>query len=307
MMTEDFFNFDFESCGPFWHLCTPGDLSGVLFREVKDFVYGMNLVAHAAAKHPSVDIYTFVLMSNHLHFVLSGTEEDCISFFDFISRRLKRYLAARERISDFKGFACKLFKVNDLQYLRNVIAYVNRNAYVARRSNTPYSYLWGSAYCFYNGLCDRIFSTPLSGFTVRELRSMFFTRNVDLPDTYRFVDGYVFPLSYCKIDLAESLFMSPNHYFNMLSRQVESYAKISRELGDLVTYTDDELFTTIVSLCNKDFNVKKISELDKEQKISLAKKLHFNYNASNKQIKRVLRLDEVVVDALFPMTRKSDR
>lgn len=307
MFAEDFLSYDFVSRGPFWHLCTPGDLSGVLFREVKDFVYGMNLIAHGAAKYPTVDIYTFVLMSNHLHLVLSGSKENCLSFFDFISRKLKRYLSSQERISDFKGFECKLFAINDLQYLRNVIVYVNRNAYVASRSNTPYSYLWGSAYCFFNGLCGKIISTPLNDFTVRELRSMFFTRNADLPHTYRFVDGYVFPVSYCKIEFAESLFMSPNHYFNMLSRQVESYAQISRELGDLVTYTDDELFTTLVSLSNKDYNVKKISELDKDQKIALAKKLHFNYNASNKQIKRVLRLDEVVVDSLFPMTRRGDR
>ena len=307
MVAEDFLNYDFVSRGPFWHLCTPGNLSGVLFRELQDFVYGMNLVAHAAAQHPRVDIYTFVLMSNHMHFVLSGSEEDCLSFFNFIFKRLRRYLALRERISDFKGFACKLFAISDILYLRNVIAYVNRNAYVASRSHTPYTYLWGSAYCFFNGLCAKIISTPLSNFTVRQLRSMFFTRDVNLPETYQFLDGYVVPNSYCKIDLAENFFMSSNHYFNLLSRQVESYAQISRELGDMVTYTDDELFTALISLSIKDFNVKKISELDKNQKIELAKKLHFNYNASNKQIKRVLRLDEVVVDGLFPMTKKGHR
>ena len=72
MSTDEFLIYDFEQQGPFWHLCTPGDLGGLLFREAKDFVYGMNLVAHAAALHESVDIYTFVIMNNHLHFVLRG-------------------------------------------------------------------------------------------------------------------------------------------------------------------------------------------------------------------------------------------
>jgi len=40
--------------------------------------------------------------------------------------------------------------------------------------------------------------------------------------------------------------------------------------------------------------------LDKSSKIELAKKLHFDYNASNKQIKRILRLDEHIVNSLFP-------
>ena len=140
MSTDEFLIYDFEQQGPFWHLCTPGDLSGLLFREAKDFVYGMNLVAHAAALHESVDIYTFVIMNNHLHFVLSGDQEDCIAFFNFISKRLKRYLSLQERVSDFNGFNYKLFSINDLYYMRNVIAYINRNAYVANTSYTPYNY-----------------------------------------------------------------------------------------------------------------------------------------------------------------------
>ena len=91
----------------------------------------------------------------------------------------------------------------------------------------------------------------------------------------------------------------------MLSRQVESYAFIAREIGDRVTYTDDELFSVAVSLSRKEYEVKKISELDKEQKIAVATKLHFNYNATNKQLKRVLRLDEVVLDSLFPTSKHS--
>ncbi len=305
MSTDEFLIYDFEQQGPFWHLCTPGDLSGLLFREAKDFVYGMNLVAHAAALHESVDIYTFVIMNNHLHFVLSGDQEDCIAFFNFISKRLKRYLSLQERVSDFNGFNYKLFSINDLYYMRNVIAYINRNAYVANTSYTPYNYPWGTSPYFFNPLCERIIFTPLSGFSVRQLRSIFFTRNVDFPDSFKFFDGYVLPSSYCKIDRAEQFFRSPNNYFHLLSRQVESYAFIAREIGDRVTYTDDELFSVAVSLSSKEYEVKKISELDKEQKIALATKLHFNYNATNKQLKRVLRLDEVVLDSLFPTSKRT--
>ncbi len=307
MSVEDFLNEEFLVKGPFWHLCTPGDLSGVLFREEKDFVYGMNLVAHAAVFHwGKVVIYTFVLMNNHLHFVLSGAEEDCMEFFSFIARRLKRYLGLQDRVFDFKGFGCKLFKIDDLQYLRNVIAYINRNAYVASRSYTPYAYFWGVGYCFFNCAMDFVVGKPLKDFTVRELRSMFFTRNVAFPSGFRFVRGYVSPDCYCNVRGAEQFFRNPNQYFNLVSRQVESFVSIARELGDRVTYTDDEIYSVAISSALKDFDVRKVSDLDSEQKISLAKKLHFGYNASNKQIKRVLRLDEVVVDGLFPQSRRPD-
>lgn len=306
MSVEEILNYEFESHGPFWHLCTPGDLSGLLFRETKDFVYGMNLVAHAVAVHKKeVDIYTFVIMSNHFHFVLRGNQEDCISFFNFIFRRLKRYLSLHGRISDLDGFNYKLFEISDLYYMRNVIAYINRNPYVANSSYTPYNYSWGTSSYLFNSLSERIIFTPLSKFTVRQLRSIFFTRNVDFPTTFRFIDGYVVPSSYCKISQTEQYFRSPSHYFHILSRQVESYALIAREIGDWVTYTDDELFSVAVSLSIKDYDIKKISELDKDQKIAVATKLHFNYNATNKQLKRVLRLDEVVLDSLFPMSKRS--
>lgn len=303
MSVEEILNFEFGSQGPFWHLCTPGDLSGLLFRESKDFVYGMNLIAHAADVCKSVDIYTFVIMNNHFHFVLCGAEESCIAFFNFISKRLKRYLSMEGRVSDFNGFGYKLFKINDLYYMRNVIAYIGRNPYVANSSYTPYNYPWGTSSLFFNNLTEKLIYTPLNSFTVRQLRSAFFTRNVDFPETFRFIDGYVSPTSYCKIALAEQFFRSPSHYFHVLSRQVENYALIAREIGDRVTYTDDELFSVAASLSIKEYGVKKLFELDKDQKISVAKILHFNYNATNKQLKRVLRLDGIVLDSLFPMSK----
>ena len=66
-----------------------------------------------------------------------------------------------------------------------------------------------------------------------------------------------------------------------------------------VTYTDDELFTAANALSAKRFELS-TKVLGKNQKIEIAKELHYGYNASNKQIKRVLRIDEAVVNELFP-------
>ena len=73
MNYDDYCESAFAECGSSWHLFTPGDLSGVLFREKEDYVYGMNLVALCAGKFwESIRLYTFQIMSNHFHFVLSG-------------------------------------------------------------------------------------------------------------------------------------------------------------------------------------------------------------------------------------------
>ena len=90
-----------------------------------------------------------------------------------------------------------------------------------------------------------------------------------------------------------------HHYFNLVSRHVESFISIATELGDRILYTDNELYSAVCSISAKKFEVApKI--LDKTQKIEIAKDLHHKYNASNKQIKRVLRIDEAIIEELFP-------
>ena len=63
----------FLNYGPYWHLCTPGNLQSIIFRDNDDYVYGMNLIAFVAGMFTEdIKIFTFQIMSNHLHFVLSG-------------------------------------------------------------------------------------------------------------------------------------------------------------------------------------------------------------------------------------------
>ena len=82
MVGEKDFSKLFAANAPYWHLCTPGQLSGILFSSKEDYVYAMNLIALCAALYlRRVKIYTFQVMSNHLHFVLSGSKEDVLEFF----------------------------------------------------------------------------------------------------------------------------------------------------------------------------------------------------------------------------------
>ena len=70
----------FDDVGPIWHMCTPGNWPGVLFKCRDDYVFGMNMVALAAWNYKRIKIFTFQLMSNHLHFVMVGNKNDVIDF-----------------------------------------------------------------------------------------------------------------------------------------------------------------------------------------------------------------------------------
>lgn len=284
-----------------WHLCTPGNLSGVLFVEKKDFEYGMNATALVAFKFwGKVKIYTFQLMSNHLHFLISGELHDVQEFFKELKLRLQRYFTAVERNFDMRKFECRCFEITNLVYLRNVLVYINRNGYLANKNVTPFSYKWGANRYFFNPFAGNEEHQKLKDFPIRVKREMFRTHHIFLPDNYLVVDGYVSPLSYCHIEESEKWFENAHHYFALVSRRVEAFADIARELADSVIYSDEELNWAAISLCQKLYGSAKPQLLSKEKKIEIARQLRFGYNSSAKQLKRLLKLDEEVVNAMFP-------
>jgi REP element-mobilizing transposase RayT len=261
----------------------------------------MNLVALCAAKFADqLKILTFQIMSNHLHFVIECEEPVIGEFFAFLKKRLQRYLANSGHLGSLSGFIPNYFRINESRYLQNVIVYVNRNGYLVDRQSTPLTYEWGANRFFFNKFTHNELVVNVGQLSLEKRRAMFKSRNFEIPADYIVTQGYISPLSYCHITLAESFFKDANHYFHLSSRQIESYSSIAKELGDKVTYTDYEIYSAIMSLCIRRYEVKNPSLLDKDAKIEVAKIMHFDYNASNKQIKRVLRLDENVIESLFP-------
>lgn len=294
-------DYDFYELGRVWHLCTPGEHQCAIFRTRDDYVYGMNLVALAASNFcDKIKILTFQIMSNHFHFVLACDKPVLDDFFEYITKRLQRYLANNKRVSDLKDIRYDAFEVTDLRYLQTVITYVNRNGYLVDPNTTPFSYEWGANRFFFNPFACNEKSVKVSSLGAAQKRVIFKSRNFEIAQDYLFLGEYISPLSFCCISLAESFFRDANHYFHLASRQVESYSYIARELGDKITYTDEEMFTAVYSICNKKFDVKNPMLLGKDKKIELAKLMKYDYNASLKQIKRILKLDDIVLDSLFP-------
>lgn len=304
MVGEKDFSKLFAANAPYWHLCTPGQLSGILFSSKEDYVYAMNLIALCAALYwGRVKIYTFQVMSNHLHFVLSGSKEDVLEFFEEFRKRIHRFFAARKELHKLRGFKCNLFEIIDLNYLRNVIAYVNRNGFVVNRHVTPFSYMWGPNRFFFFPDSDFDAVVPIAKVSQKERQRIFRTHYNDFPDSYFFTNGYISPVCYCHISECEAFFHDAHQYFHYLSRRVESFSEIANQLGDKIVYTDDEVFSAAIALSAKNYDIKKLSALSADKRTELARSLHFSYNASNKQISRVLGLDKAFVDAMFPVAK----
>ena len=92
---------------------------------------------------------------------------------------------------------------------------------------------------------------------------MFKGRNPHLPGDYLVINGHIAPPSYCDIRLGMAMFRDAHHYFGMVSKDVEAYEEIAKDLDDGEFLTDTELFTEIcqVSLwCQQPQGVEPSSE-----------------------------------------------
>ena len=114
-----------------------------------------------------------------------------------------------------------------------------------------------------------------------------------------FVPSVPFIPSFCRVDIGQCMFQDARSYFHALSRNAEAYSQIASRLKDTVFLTDDEMFVVAAKLAETDFSTK-LRQLTPDQKISLARKLHYDYNASNGQVRRILSLDLAIVNELFP-------
>ena len=288
----------FDKIGTAYHLCTPEN-HPIIFRNSEDFKRGMSIMGIIAKAHRKVQILTFELMNNHLHVIIIGSPEDIEEFFRCLKSTLEKNLYTDGTRLDLKGLTMQLYETTSLENLRNVIAYTNRNGSVVDRHVSPYTYPWGANKYFFNTEAKCRFEERKRKITVREKRLLTKSHKYDSVKDLYMVDGYVCPLSFCDVTYAENLFRDTRHYFTKVSRHIESYDEIAKMIGEQIYYTDDDLYSILCSWAAKKYDCKVPSQLQKDQKLEMARMLRWEYNADIKKIGRLLKMDIAVLAALF--------
>ena len=284
----------FERFDNLWHLWTLED-HGIIFPENKSFEAGMSIIGICSRLFPDILIFTFELMSNHLHLTMAGKERRIKLMFNAL-----HYFLRRRSKADLSQWECRLRRIESLADARAVIAYNNRNGFLVNDYESPFSYPWGANRFYFNPEAKARYLANSSPFGFTDRRKACASHKADAISDLRKLDGYVSPMSFCDISAGEQFFRSASHYFNEISRNIESQKMIAQEIGERIFYTDNELFRVVTSICNSKFDTSRPSLLPKDAKVEIAKALHYDYNANNKQIQRMLNLDKMIVDALFP-------
>ena len=255
------------------------------FKDDDDYRTGMNYVAITSYKL-GVRVLSFILMSNHVHFVLFCREEDARHFIDEYKNLYGRYLSKKYGIKE----ALRRVGV-DIQIIpqeneagERCIAYTNMNSVAANICMSPEYYPWGTGPCFYR--TEKRKGRHIGDFSEREqhrlLRSC-----TPLPKSYLIgEDGYILPESYIDVAAVERLFRTPKRYNYFLRSSSKAKERLSRENSDLPSFRDQIIVQAVLDLCRSLFRKEKPEELNESQLTELFRQIRYRFSADVNQIAR---------------------
>lgn len=256
------------------------------FLDDDDFKTGMNYVATVAFLL-GVRVIAFILMSNHVHFVLECTREQAVRFITEFKRLYSRYLnqkhGTKELLRD-NGVDIQELRLGD-ESLERAIAYVQMNCVAANICLEPVAYPWGTGRTFFQVSAKR--GQCLGTLSARKKNKLLHSKMI-LPAGWMLgEDGYILPESYVPVKFVESLFRSPRRMQYFLQNSSKAKRVLDRIEKDLPAFRDQVILAAIPDLCHSLFQKRSIEELDIPQKTELARQIRYRFSADIHQIARV--------------------
>lgn len=274
------------------YLVTTEHLENTLwFRDEEDFKVAMNYIALLAANHPEVIILAFILMSNHVHFVLKGKQKDILCFINKFKGLYSQYMRRKYGTKDFlRRNKVHLKEIgNNPEALERSIAYVQMNSVAANICSNPTQYPWGTGNTFFNPSYPE--GKLLKSFSKRALKRILHSDCDTLPKDWLLLSaGYILPKSYVDFRTVESCYHTPKrmNYFNTIS----SKAKKRIDSGEAVlpTFKDQTIKNFIPEICRVYFNDRSYGDLLLEEQSEVLRQVRFRFSADAHQIARVFGL-----------------
>lgn len=254
------------------------------FRDEEDFRVAMNYVAIVAFL-TGCAVLAFILMSNHVHFVLMCSRREVEDFINRFKRLYAAYYQKKYGINELlrrNGVDIQELNPAD-ESLEKAIAYVLMNCVAANICLEPSGYPWGTGNVLFNR--QHLQGTRLGDLSgrsqIRLLRS-----NVKLPQDYLISPGgYVLPASYMSVKGLEEYFQTPNRLNYFL--RTSSKARLRMEKKSAPAFQDQVILAACGNLCQSLFRVKTVADLSREQKSELLRQLCRRFSADINQVCRV--------------------
>lgn len=279
----------------YYHCASKGIEDYLIFTSQKQFISAMNRVGICKSHFPQLVIVAFVLMNNHVHFILHGTKTDCEMFMALYKKLTASYIAS-EKGEKLIGFEYDCWLIPNREKLQEKICYVLRNPLAAGMRILPTSYCWGSGPLMFASSTSEATGTSLYGklkevgATTEYYRRKTYGTKQEIPSQWLVNDdGLIWPGSYVEYKYAEGIFGGAASFLFELNKKNEDL--INREMyGDSMTLSDNDLFAIIKRTAKDSFGEEDISILNMEQRLDLIRKIRRTHGSDIKQLGRLLHI-----------------
>lgn len=281
----------------YYHLCTDGWKDGKLFHTDEQYANGMNTMALIKVKY-QVRICAFELMRNHMHSILAGTGEQCVRSFQFFRKRINAKLIEDGYPPLPDDYSFKLIPIPDKESMRRHIIYLSRNPY-EKGLCIPGGHLWGTCYLAFNQLPKIVSGTMVRDMAARKIWATLSSRTKLPPDWEIHPVLGVLPKSFVETRMVQEMFPSVKDYCTMMIKDYESFARISKSLGEESEWSVAEVRDMAGQIISKDYPGRSLYELSGEEKCLLAARINSDFGADPKTLSKALYVTEhIIIQAL---------
>lgn len=272
----------------FWFVTSDHLSDRIWFRDDEDFKMGMNLVAVLSVAL-GVDVLAFILMSNHVHFVLCCSHEKALRFSEEYKKRYSQYMNKKYGIKELLRrvhFDIEPIIPED-EALEWIIAYTDMNPVAAGICFSPTGYQWGTGDTFFK--TKKAKGRPIGTLSDRARIALLHSTQMMPPHLLVGDDGFILPESYVKVELVENIFRTPKrmNYFHQNSSKAKR--RLSSE-DAAPSFRDQLILSAISDLCQSMFRKQTIKGLSEDELSELLKQLRFRFSSGPDQLARVTGL-----------------
>ena len=274
-----------------YYLVTTDHLKvGLWFRDERDFAAGMNFVAIQAYRS-KVTVLAFVLMSNHLHFVVQGRWADVKAFIDGIKSSYSKYLNHKYGTREFlRRNKVRIEEVSTLnEGLEKAIAYTQMNCVAAGICSHPSQFPWGTGPLFFSS--TKRSGRRLGSLSKRARIRLFHCCDEDLPaDWLISEEGYILPESYVNVKYVESVYRNAKRMNYFLVNSSKAKKKMDTSDENLPSFKDQVILAALPDLYRSLFQKRCFTELSPSEQIESLRQIRFRFSSNVHQIARVTGL-----------------
>jgi len=127
------------------HVIQRGNNRSIIFHQKGDYLYYLDILKKASEKY-DCEIHAYVLMTNHVHLLLTPQQENSISHMQqMIGRYYVRYFNdTYQRTGTLWEGRYKATLIDSEHYLLTCMRYIEMNPVRAKIVSSPDQYLWSS-------------------------------------------------------------------------------------------------------------------------------------------------------------------